>query len=65
MGLRRDLLDPGIKTGSPALQVDSLLSEPPGNPVIRGSLPQNCCIHFTLLRGNLNDSPVIKSRLVC
>ena len=25
-----DLLDPGIEPGSPALQVDSLLSEPPG-----------------------------------
>ena len=27
-----DLLDPGIKSGSPALQADSLLSEPPGKP---------------------------------
>ena len=27
-----DLLDPGIKTGSPALQADALLSEPPGMP---------------------------------
>ena len=27
-----DLLDPGIKPGSPALQVDSLPSEPPGKP---------------------------------
>ena len=26
----RDLPDPGIKPGSPALQADSLLSEPPG-----------------------------------
>ena len=25
-----DLPDPGIETGSPALQADSLLSEPPG-----------------------------------
>ena len=25
-----DLPDPGIKPGSPALQADSLLSEPPG-----------------------------------
>ena len=24
--------DPGIEPGSPALQVDSLLSEPPGKP---------------------------------
>ena len=28
-----DLPDPGIKPGSPALQVDSLLSEPPGKPL--------------------------------
>ena len=27
-----DLHDPGIKPGSPALQADSLLSEPPGKP---------------------------------
>ena len=27
-----DLPDPGIEPGSPALQVDSLLSEPPGKP---------------------------------
>ena len=27
-----DLPDPGIKSGSPALQVDSLRSEPPGKP---------------------------------
>ena len=29
-----DLLDPGIKPRSPALQVDSLPSEPPGNPIV-------------------------------
>ena len=27
-----DLPDPGIEAGSPALQADSLLSEPPGKP---------------------------------
>ena len=27
-----DLPDPGIKPGSPALQADSLVSEPPGKP---------------------------------
>ena len=33
----RYLPDPGIKPGSPALQADSLLSEPPGKPLfIRG-----------------------------
>ena len=30
--LQGNLPDPGIKAGSPALQVDSLLSEPPGEP---------------------------------
>ena len=28
-----DLPDPGIKSGSPALQADSLLSELPGKPI--------------------------------
>ena len=28
-----DLPSPGIKQGSPGLQVDSLLSEPPGKPM--------------------------------
>ena len=28
-----DLPDPGIKPGSPALQVDSLPSEPPSRPI--------------------------------
>ena len=32
-----DLPDPGVKPGSPALQVDSLLYEPPGKPSISGS----------------------------
>ena len=30
--LQEDLPDPGIKLGSPALQADSLSSEPPGKP---------------------------------
>ena len=29
-----DLPDPGIKPGSPALQADSLPSEPPGKPIL-------------------------------
>ena len=29
-----DLPDPGIESGSPALQADALLSEPPGKPKI-------------------------------
>ena len=32
----RDLPDPGMKPGSPTLQADSLLSEPPGKPNIMG-----------------------------
>ena len=31
-----DLPDPGIKLTSPALQADSLPSEPPGKPPVRG-----------------------------
>ena len=30
--LLRDLPDPGVEPGSPALQAGSLLSEPPGKP---------------------------------
>ena len=29
-----DLPNPGIKPGSPTLQADSLLSEPPGKPLL-------------------------------
>ena len=32
-----DLPNPGIKPGSPALQADSLPSEPPGNPKLAGN----------------------------
>ena len=32
----RDLPDPGIKPGSPALQADALPSEPPGKPITNG-----------------------------
>ena len=35
-----DLPDPGIEPGSPALQADSLLSEPPGKPYVTHILPQ-------------------------
>ena len=37
-----DLPDPGLKLGSPALQVASSPSEPPGKPIHKYS-----CIHFT------------------
>ena len=33
-----DLLNPGIEPGSPALQADSSLSEPPGKPQVHMSL---------------------------
>ena len=36
-----DLPDPGIKTGSPTLQADSLPSEPPENPSDRATGPQS------------------------
>ena len=42
-----DLPNPGVELGSPALQADSLPSEPPGNP---SSLPysaQSSHFHFT------------------
>ena len=32
-----DLLNPGIEPRSPALQADSLLSEPPGKPLLDGN----------------------------
>ena len=35
----RDLPDPGIEPRSPALQADSLLSEPPGKPCLSVPLP--------------------------
>ena len=36
----RDLPDPGVEASSPALQVDSLLSEPPGKPLNMPKHPQ-------------------------
>ena len=32
-----DLHDPGIEPGSPALQADALISEPPGKPVVHAN----------------------------
>ena len=34
----RNLPDPGIESGSPVLQTDSLLSEPPGKPYRQDSI---------------------------
>ena len=33
-----DLPDPGIGPGSPALQADTLLSEPPGKPKVKSEI---------------------------
>ena len=38
-----DLPKPGIEPGSPALQVDSLLTEPPGKPKSRMPSPYHIC----------------------
>ena len=40
--LLHDLSDPEIEPGSPALQVDSLPSEPPGKPFQFSSVSQSC-----------------------
>ena len=47
-----DLHDPGIKPRSPASQVDSLLSEPPGKPKKQGT--QKTCVSLsTTLSGEI------------
>ena len=35
-----DLSNPGMEPGSPSLQTDALLSEPPGKPVLMNECPQ-------------------------
>ena len=52
-----DLPDPGIKPRSPALQADSLPSEPPGKPQIKGNIslfPLNLGV-FTCLKFGQGD----------
>ena len=39
-----DLLDPGIKSRSLALQADALLSEPPGNPIEKSRVKKQECL---------------------
>ena len=46
-----DLLDPGIKPVSPALQADSLPSEPPGKPLPTESYDKHSPAHFCGLVG--------------
>ena len=41
-----DLPDPGIKPGCPALQADSLPSEPPGNMFIYGTSSLSLIYHY-------------------
>ena len=51
-----NLPDPGIEPGSPVLQADSLLSEPPGKPVIN-SIPMQIRIfiyHFQVISKWIN-----------
>ena len=45
-----DLPDPGIKPGSPALQADSLPSEPPGKPVSTLCVCVSCLVVSDALR---------------
>ena len=41
-----DLPDPGIKPGSPALQAESLLSEPLGTPLLKQGYHKLTCSMF-------------------
>ena len=45
----RDLPNPGIKPGSPALQADSLLSEPPGKILVSKEPQRNLKLHSVVL----------------
>ena len=62
----RDIPDPGIKPRSPALQADSLLSEPPGKPMYIHVL---CCVkllQLCLTLCNPKDcSPPVHGILLC
>ena len=51
-----DLLDPGIKPGSPALQADSLLSESPGKDAV--GTDRHCLM---LLVQGTSDSHILES----
>ena len=48
-----DVPDPGIKPGSPALQVDSLSSEPPGKPKESPGSFKKQAIEHDISRGHL------------
>ena len=55
------LPDPGIELGSPALQADSLPSEPPGKPK-EGWVPNNWCFQIMVLEKTL-ESPWTSRRV--
>ena len=56
-----DLLDPGMKPGSPALQADALPSEPPGKPqCITKSL---FCASKTITTLLINYAPIQNKKL--
>ena len=52
----RDLPDPGMEPGSPALQGDSLLSEPPGKHIVCVCVCVCVCVYIYILicTSNLN-----------
>ena len=55
-----NLLDPGIKPGSPALQADSLLSEPPGTPYY-GILSSTIMLFCKSKSWDFQGGPAVKS----
>ena len=54
-----DLPDPGTEPGSPALQADSLLSEPPGRPILG---PTDCQNPAGNVPCHLHDSTALKKK---
>ncbi|KAI4563481.1 hypothetical protein MJG53_016055 [Ovis ammon polii x Ovis aries] len=55
-----DLPDPGVESGSPALQADSVLSEPPGKPFEKNQSWSNSteCTILTTFKPPVTSSPV-------
>ena len=49
------LPNPGIKPTSPALQVDSLPSEPPGNPGLKDTTTKNVNLSFDPVSKNYKE----------
>ena len=54
-----DLPDPGIEPRSPALQGDSLLSEPPGKP--QGGCAQVTCTYYAVSHEGLEHSWILEA----